>query len=122
MFGDAHHPGLNAVVLMAREVIRLLKSRGAFSWPMDIPAPTFTMAECITRFELDQSVWIAVCLRSMAFYNMVRGGRHDPSWRDSVVVRYRRAYEMLERGTPPDQTGVPAFRIRDELRAELPPD
>jgi hypothetical protein len=122
MFDDVHHPGLNAVVLMAREAIRQLKARSAFDWPVNVAAPKFTMADCIDRFGLDQAVWINVCKNASDYYDITSRERHDPSWRKAVSSRYGRAMKLLEAGKRPDETGVPGFRIRDELTAELPPD
>jgi hypothetical protein len=122
MFDDVHHPAVNAQVLMAREVVRRLKSRSAFGWPANVPVPTFTMADCIKRFELDQAVWIDVCEHSQSYYALIRAGRHDPSFRDSLMARYQQAVELLKAGAPPEETGIPSLTIREELMAELPLD
>jgi hypothetical protein len=80
------------------------------------------MADCIKRFELDQAVWIDVCEHSQSYYALIRAGRHDPSFRDSLMARYQQAVELLKAGAPPEETGIPSLTIREELMAELPLD
>lgn len=118
MFNDAHHPSLNAFVVMAREALRLLKDRGAFGWPEDVPAPRFTIADCVARFRLDREVWISICKGSHLYYALTAGSVRDPAWRQAVAARYKRAMFLLEAGKGPDETGIPGLAIHEELEVE----
>lgn len=118
MFNDAHHPSLNAFATMAREALRLLKDRRAFGWPEDLPAPRFTIADCVARFKLDQEVWISICKGSHLYYALTAGSVRDPAWRQSVAARYKRAMFLLAAGKSPDETGIPGLMIHEELETE----
>jgi hypothetical protein len=120
MFNDVHHPSLNAFVTMARDAIRQLKGRGAFGWPEDVPAPRFTMADCVARFKIDRDVWLSICKGSHLFYALTAVSVRDPAWRQAIAARYERAMSLLKSGKGPDETGIPSLKIREELEAERP--
>ena len=117
LFNDAHHPALNSFVIMARDAIRQLKERRTFDWPDSSPTPTFTMADCIRHFNLDWLLWYTVCDGSQRFYYSTEILPRDPSWRKSVKARYGEAMQMMKDRKSPDDTGIPALRTCEELRA-----
>jgi len=118
LFADAHHPALNTFVIIARDAIRQIKARNMFGWPDDVPAPSFTLAECVERFNLDTEAWIEACKNSWKFYLVTCTLPRDGRWRKSVAMSYGNAVELLEAGKSPDETGIPSLRISEELRAD----
>lgn len=114
-FVDAHHPGLNTFVIMARDAVRQLKQRKAFGWPDAVPAPRFSLADCVAHFKLDAAAWIHVCVNARNFYLATRGLPRDSAWRLSVANRYEEAVVLLRAGKGPDETGIPSLKIREEL-------
>lgn len=116
-FVDAHHPGLNAFVILARDAVRQLKQRKAFGWPDAVPAPRFSLADCAAHFKLDAAAWVHVCINARNFYNVTRSMPRDSTWRISVARRYEAAIVLLRAGKGPDETGIPSLKIGEELGA-----
>jgi len=118
MFVDAHHPSLNNFVIMAREALYQLKARKMFGWPASAPVPEFTTADCVEKFHLDQDLWIKICTGSQKYYGITGLALRDRKWRYSIADQYGRGLQLLTEGKGPDETGLPALQIKNELRAE----
>jgi hypothetical protein len=118
LFADAHHPGLNTFVILARDAVRQLKRRKAFGWPDTVPAPRFSLADCVAHFKLDAAAWAHACINARNFYLATRGLPRDSAWRLSVANRYEEAVVLLRAGKEPDETGIPSLKVREELGAD----
>jgi hypothetical protein len=121
-FADAHHPGLNTFVILARDAIHQLKRSGAFDWPAQTSEPEFSMADCVEHFGLDTTTWIKVVRSAWSFHRVTSSVPRDPSWRLSIADRCSQAIAELNAGKSPEETGLPWLRLRNELRVAPSPD
>jgi hypothetical protein len=111
-FADGLHPSLNGYTVLAQAILTKLRERRFLGWSALAPAPVVTPRECAQRFQIDAKKWKSICSYSWWFYGMTSCIRHDPTARLAKALRYQRAAQDLEAGTPVDTVRMPGVGPR----------
>ncbi len=106
LFQDAMHPSLRGQIALAQALLAALKTRGAFGWPNETPAPMIDPAECASHFKIDAAAWKDVCMLEQVFLVKAALLRYDPIERKQAANAFATAAEQIAGGISPDATGL----------------
>jgi lysophospholipase L1-like esterase len=115
LFNDAMHPSFTGQVALAEAIVAGLRSRGAFGWPSETPAPRIDLAECAEHFDVRAATWAAVCEFASSFYRTTVPIRYDPAERRAKESLYGQALGRLKRLRSAEGLDVPGVGIPRSL-------
>jgi len=115
LFHDGLHPSLRGQIALAQAILQSLHSRRAFGWPKDAPAPVIDPARCSAHFVLVAGAWNYICRWGITFYDLTAFTRYDPSERLAKREAFRAAARRIDRGTAPEEVGLPNIGIPEPV-------
>jgi lysophospholipase L1-like esterase len=115
LFHDGIHPSLRGQIALAQAVLHALKSRGAFGWPRDRPAPRIEPAQCAAHFGMGPAAWRYICLWGIMFYDLCYPMRYDPSRRLEMKQVFAQAAERIQAGELPETVGLPNVGVPEPV-------
>lgn len=107
LFQDAMHPSLRGQIALAQAVLRALRARRAFGWPLEGPSPAIDPVECVSHFGLDSAAWRIMCLWGIKFNGLAAPLTYDPARRLQARLAYAEAADHLALGAEPRSLGLP---------------
>lgn len=112
LFNDGMHPSFEGHVALAEAVLAGLRKRQAFGWPSSLPAPSISLEECASHFDISIATWKEVCRFAIGFYRTTRRLRFDPADREAKQSRYEDGLIRLEAGESPERLDFPGIGTR----------
>jgi tetratricopeptide (TPR) repeat protein len=114
LFHDGHHPSFRAYLALAQASLDSMRDHRLFGLDKAV-LPPVDPGECAAHFGLDTNAhWADIGRRAATFWERLASSRYDSSERNAKARRLRRAVEAMERGTRPDETGVPGFGVHPQ--------
>src|SRR5262249_32641751 len=117
LFHDGIHPSLRGQIALAQAILHGLRTRAAFGWPEDVPAPRIAPARSAARFGMGPAAWRYICLWGIMFYDLAYPMRYDPSQRLERKQAFAQAAERIEAGESPESVGLPNVGVPEAVPA-----